>query len=195
MTPQYEAAYELHQFLTDRGISYAVIGGLAVQYWGEPRVTRDVDATVLVPQEIQKTLVYELLEKFPARIENPIDFAIKNRVLLVRSSSGWNMDISFGLPGYEEEVMRRAVDCNIGSGRTIKFCSAEDLIIHKAVAGRPQDEFDISGIIYRQGQKLDDVYILKWLNIFSHILETDEVRSRFTIPWENFIHKIKDQKS
>jgi hypothetical protein len=28
---------------------YAIIGGLAFQWWGEPRVTKDVDLTVVAP--------------------------------------------------------------------------------------------------------------------------------------------------
>jgi len=40
-----EAAWEIHCFMTSHQIPYAIIGGLAVQYWGEPRLTGDVDIT------------------------------------------------------------------------------------------------------------------------------------------------------
>jgi hypothetical protein len=36
---QFEAAWQLHRFLTERDIPYVVIGGIAVQRWGEPRLT------------------------------------------------------------------------------------------------------------------------------------------------------------
>lgn len=42
------AASEIGHFLEERGIPYLIIGGLALQYWGEPRLTRDVDLTILV---------------------------------------------------------------------------------------------------------------------------------------------------
>ena len=49
MNPRLEAAWEIHQFLAKHRLPYAVIGGLAVQKWSEPRFTRDVDLTVASP--------------------------------------------------------------------------------------------------------------------------------------------------
>ncbi len=49
------------------------------------------------------------------------------------------------LPGYEEEALTHEV----GAGRSVRLCSAEDLIIHKALAGPPQDVLDIEGIVAR----------------------------------------------
>jgi hypothetical protein len=46
MNPQLDAAWELGQFLDRHGVSYAIIGGIAVQRWGEPRFTRDLDLSV-----------------------------------------------------------------------------------------------------------------------------------------------------
>ena len=42
-----EAATELQAFCEERGWSFCFIGGLALQHWGEPRLTLDVDATLL----------------------------------------------------------------------------------------------------------------------------------------------------
>jgi hypothetical protein len=60
------------------------------------------------------------------------------------------VDISLALPGYEDELFRRAVDFEVEPGKSIRLCSAEDLVIHKAVAGRPQDVMDIEGVVLRQ---------------------------------------------
>ena len=35
-----QAAAEIARFLEDQGIPYFIIGGLALQYWDEPRLTR-----------------------------------------------------------------------------------------------------------------------------------------------------------
>jgi hypothetical protein len=48
MTPQLKAIMEIHEFLTREGIPYVLIGGIALQWWGEPRFTRDVDIAILV---------------------------------------------------------------------------------------------------------------------------------------------------
>jgi len=41
MNEQAAATWEIHLFLADLGIHYAIIGGMAVQQWGEPRFTQD----------------------------------------------------------------------------------------------------------------------------------------------------------
>ena len=44
----FQAADTLQTFLREQQWRFCFIGGLAVQHWGEPRVTRDVDVTLLV---------------------------------------------------------------------------------------------------------------------------------------------------
>jgi hypothetical protein len=104
-------------------------------------------------------------------------------MVLIRASNGCSVDISLGMPGYEEEVMQRVVDYELAPGRLVRLCSAEDLIIHKAVAGRPQDLVDIEGVVYRQRDKLDVEYIRRWLGEFAVVLENPELLERFEVPW------------
>ncbi len=40
-----QAIWEVHTVFGKMGISYAVIGGVAVQNWGEPRLTQDIFLT------------------------------------------------------------------------------------------------------------------------------------------------------
>jgi hypothetical protein len=178
-----EAAWEVHQVLTQLGLPYAIIGGIAVQEWGDPRFTKDIDLTILAPLEDLEGTVQTILSHFATRIDDPLDLALRSRMLLVRARNGYPIDMSFGIPGYEEEVMRRAVNYKLSSEKEVRLCSAEDLIIHKAVAGRPQDIRDIEGVIFRQQHELDDKYIRHWLSIFSDILETSELLERFERPW------------
>jgi hypothetical protein len=187
MNPQFEAAWEIHQFLTALDIPYAIIGGLAVQRWGEPRFTQDVDVTVLVPLGAEEEVLTSLLEAFAARIPDALAFALRSRVLLLQTAAGCNMDVSLGLPGYEEQVTARAIDYDLGDGRTVRICSAEDLIIHKAVAGRPQDIADIERVILRQKHRLDVAYVRHWLEQFTELLETDEVKRRFEAAWKRLV--------
>jgi len=189
MTPQFNAAWELHQFLTKEKIPYAIIGGIALQYWGEPRFTRDVGITIMATLGQEETILQKIFSVFPPRIPNALDFAIKHRVCLVRSREGSEIDISLGIPGYEEKVVERAVKCDIGQNHMVNVCSAEDLVIHKAIAGRPQDLADIEGIILRQGKKLDVEYIQDWLRKFSALLETEDIIERFRNPWKRLVEE------
>lgn len=160
MSDPLEAAWEIHQFLTAQQVPYAIIGGLAVQHWGEPRLTVDLDVTVSVPAERTETFVRGVTARFVPRVEHPQAFARDTRVIPIRASNGCPVDISLAIPGYEDLVMARVVEYEVEPGRRLRFCSAEDLVIHKAVAGRPLDVQDIEGIVFRQRKALDAEYVL-----------------------------------
>lgn len=189
MNLQFRAIWEVHEFFTKEDIPYVIIGGIALQRWGEPRFTRDLDVTILVNPDEEERIVKKILSAFSPRIPDSLNFALKNRICLVKSSDGYEIDISLGIPGYEEEVIRRATECKIEKGCFVKICSAEDLIIHKAVAGRPQDLSDIESIIIRQGDRLNVRYIRKWLREFSELLRMPEIHKRFEKPWKKLIGK------
>ncbi|MBI2157763.1 MAG: hypothetical protein HYU26_12800 [Candidatus Rokubacteria bacterium] len=183
MNGQFEAAWKLHVFLTGHGIPYAIIGGIAVQRWGQPRLTRDVDLTILLRPGSEEAALRQIVAAFPARLEDAIAFALEHRVLPVDVPGCGEADISLGLPGYEEDVIARAVAYDLGDGRQVRLCSAEDLIVHKALAGRPQDVLDIEGIVARHGATLDVAYVRRWLDELGRAADDPEVRARFERAW------------
>lgn len=183
MNQQFETAWRLDRFFTERGIPYAIIGGFAVQRWGQPRFTRDVDVTILLPPGSEEVTLREIVAAFPARVEDPIAFALEHRVLPLTIPGGSEADVSLGLPGYEEEVIARGVAYDLGGRRVVRLCSAEDLIIHKALAGRAQDVLDIEGIVARQGKALDVAYVRRWLVELGQVSDDSEVPARFERIW------------
>lgn len=183
MNRQFETAWQLHLFLTARGIPYAIIGGIAVQRWGQPRLTRDVDLTILLPPGREEPILREIAAKFPPRIEDAVAFALEHRVLPVEVPAGSEADLSLGLPGYEEYVIARAVPFDLGEGRLVRLCSTEDLVIHKTLAGRPQDLVDLEGIVARQGAKLDVGYVRQWLRELAQLAGDQEIDARFERVW------------
>lgn len=180
------AAVDVDAVLADLKVPYAIIGGMAVQHWGEARYTKDVDLTVLVPIENEEDFLRKLETRLPPRRDGAIEFALRHRIYIAQTAAGFPVDISLGVPGYEEQMLANAIDYVTQAGKTVRLCSAEDLIIHKSVAGRPQDVRDIEGIIIRQGGKLDRGYIRYWLRIFSDLLETDDVIDRFEQAWRKY---------
>ena len=179
MIVQYEAAWAVHQALQVSGFSYATIGGVALQHWGEPRFTKDLDLTVLVDPGDEPRLGGLLTRLFQPRIPDAVEFSLQSRVLLIRVNDLCDVDISFGLPGFETELMGRAVDYDIGQNRKIRLCSAEDLIVLKLLALRPRDREDVVGILQRQGSNLDKRYIRLWLREFCTLLESQEALEAF----------------
>lgn len=183
MNPLLAAAVEFHDFLTERGISYAIIGGIAVQFWGEPRGTDDLDLTIAVPTEETEEILAAPLARFAPRIPDAAEFARKNRVVLLIASSSVPVDVSLGLPGYEVEFMARARLTAVGPERQVRVCSPEDLIIHKALAGRGNDLKDLDMVIASQKARLDTAYIRRWLAFFSDTLAMPDPLDRFEAAW------------
>jgi len=62
MTALFEAARELQSFCESRQWPFCFIGGLAVLRWGEPRFTRDLDATLLCPFGREDDVIQPLLD-------------------------------------------------------------------------------------------------------------------------------------
>ena len=78
----FDAASQLQAFCDRQGWRSCFIGGVAVQRWGEPRVTRDVDLTLLTGFGREADFVDILLTAYQPRVSNPREFAARSRVLL-----------------------------------------------------------------------------------------------------------------
>ena len=61
----------------------------------------------------------------------------------------------------------------------IPTCSAEDLIVYKLVAGRPQDLIDVEGIVRRQRDRLDVARIREWGRQFAELKEDPNLLQPF----------------
>jgi predicted nucleotidyltransferase len=174
-----QAAIEVARFLEERGMRYFVIGGLALQHWGEPRLTRDVDITVLAQPGDLEPFVDAVLNRFSPRIPDARAFALRHRVVLVETKDGVPVDLSLGIPGYEEEAWGRAVWVEFPGVGRLRIVGPEDLIIHKCVAGRPRDVEDVEGILIRQRLKLDLELVRGWLDEFRPVVDTHDPRDAF----------------
>lgn len=67
----FAAALERRRFLEARQWRFCFIGGLAVQGWGQPRLTLDVDCTLLTGFGHEARYVDELPAAFAGRVDNP----------------------------------------------------------------------------------------------------------------------------
>ena len=155
MNPLFAAALELQRFFEARQWRFCFIGGLAVQRWGEPRLTLDVDCTLLTGFGHEARYVDELLVAFTGRVDQPREFALAHRVLLLYGPSHVPLDIALGAMPFEVRCIERASSFDIGNGQALLTCGAEDLIVFKAFAGRDRDWLDIETIILRQRGALD----------------------------------------
>ena len=169
------AAAELQTLCVDQGWRFCFIGGLAVQRWGEPRETVDVDLSLLTGFGREDQFIDVLMEHFEARIPDAAQFARERRVLLLRSEKGVGLDIALSAVPFEELLIERSSNFRYPPNVQLRTCSAEDLIVLKAFAGRGQDWVDIERVIVRQRGKLDWKYIDEQLRPLAELKEEPQI--------------------
>ncbi len=149
------AAGEVQRFCQQRNWRFCFIGGVAVQRWGEPRLTQDVDLTLLTGFGNEERFTDAWLESFVPRRADAREFALTRRALLVRTPDGVDVDVALGAFPFEERTVQRASNWSWDEGQSLTTCSAEDLVVHKAFAGRDLDWGDLERVLIRQHGKLD----------------------------------------
>jgi hypothetical protein len=159
-----DAAFVLQTFLERHQRRFCFIGGIAVQNWGEPRLTRDIDVSLLTGFGDEERDVDLLLGAYPARLPDARGFALTHRVLLLRTPEGIGIDVSLAALPFEQLAIERAVLIELLPSRKLRLCSAEDLLIMKLFAGRETDVRDARSIVVRQG--MDS---LDWGHIETHL--------------------------
>jgi len=84
----FAAAGEVQRFCQSQGWRFCFIGGVALQRWGEPRLTQDVDLTLLTGFGQEEQFVDVLLKEFIPRRSDAREFALSRRVLLIETRIG-----------------------------------------------------------------------------------------------------------
>lgn len=147
-------------------IRYALLGGLAVSYYGEPRITMDTDIVILLPsQETDSFLRSVSALGFKPLSTKPISFIKQWGMIPLKYVKQYDVglwDIIIAQSPLEEAAIKRARIKKINAMR-VKLVSPEDLVIHKIISDRPRDIQDLEGILSRQKGNLDTKYISQWL--------------------------------
>ncbi len=178
MNPIFTAALEAQEFCRAHGFRFCFIGGLALQRWGEPRLTQDVDLTVFSGFGREPHYADQFLSAFAPRLPDAREFALRHRVLLLLGRDGIPLDVALGAMPFEERAVGRASPFLVAESISLLTCSAEDLIVFKAFAGRAQDWIDIEGIALRQHRRLNGGLIWQELNPLLELKEDEQTGPR-----------------
>jgi len=143
--------------LNEAGIDYLVIGGLAVNFYGVPRMTYDIDFAMLLQQEnllkaVRKFKEWGYKPKVPVNPEDLADDAIRDSWVRDKNMKAFTfysdslpigeIDIVFHLPVPYTELKERAVYLEV-QGVKVPVVSIQDLIRLKLYSGREQDLADV----------------------------------------------------
>lgn len=178
MKELFVAATVLQQHLESRGWRFCFIGGVAVQRWGENRVTRDLDLTVFTRFTNDEQYIREALSFLKPRRSDAADFALASRVLLAQTDDGTPVDLALGGLPFEEEMIEESSYFTFIEGVTLRTCSAESLVVMKAFADRSRDWEDVRGILVRQGTDLKRTTIMHRLTPLVALKEEPEILER-----------------
>jgi hypothetical protein len=159
MKSLFESASRIQAFFESLHWSFCFIGGIALQRWGEPRLTVDIDVSLLTRFENEESYIDHIFRILEPRIPDAKPFALSHRVLLAKTENGIQVDIVFaGIP-LEMQIINRATTFQFIKDVSLVTCSAEDLIVMKSFADRDKDWGDVTGILIRQQRQLDWAYI------------------------------------
>ncbi len=143
--------------LNKQKIDYLVVGGLAVNFHGVPRMTYDIDLMILLQSENISKLVAKLTNwgyrpKIPINPKDLADEAKRNSWIQEKGMKALNfysetlpigeIDIVFDSPIPYNELKSRAVMIEL-EGEKIPTVSIHDLIELKQKSGRKQDIADV----------------------------------------------------
>jgi hypothetical protein len=174
----FKSAAAVQKICVEAGLKFCFIGALALQRWGEPRFTDDVDLTLFTGFGKEEGFIEVFLKHFTPRVDKAVEFALKNRVLLLKSDSGVGIDVALGGLPFEQHMVERATHFVFPPDIRLLTCSAEDLVVMKSFADRGQDWVDVDRVIVRQGEKLDWGYIYKNLKELLVLKEVPEILDR-----------------
>ena len=140
--------------LSDAGVDFVVIGGVAVVVQGSPRFTGDLDISYATDPENLSRLGRLLIE-LGARLRGvdddlpfvPDERSLRQVPMLTLTTCDGDLDLLVdppGSPGYAA-LKRNAKRIEL-EGREVLIASIDDLIAMKSATARPQDLVDLESL-------------------------------------------------
>ncbi len=149
---------------------YAILGGIAVNLHGVPRLTMDVDVIVKVARVAWPGLLDRLeARRFgfarpggPPRAQRDALEELARDGLTQMWRDGFRLDLLAVADPLHSEALaasRRITLLN----RSVRVVTPEHLILTKWIAARPKDLLDVDSVIAAQRERLDLAVIRAWL--------------------------------
>jgi hypothetical protein len=153
----------LGEVFENRGVRYALLGGLATMLRGRPRFTQDVDVLLEVPQLALPGLLDELVDRgFSLDRETVIRQFVEQHMTAFRYGVvriDWLKPV---LPLYAH-ALAAATKLPWGDKHALRVLTPEGLIVTKLVAFRPQDQEDIRTLLAANADEIDaDLIRREW---------------------------------
>jgi hypothetical protein len=151
---------DLARVLESLGLRWYLFGAQAAIHYGSARLTADVDVTVELGGLTPGALVARLAEAgIDPRVAFDEAFVERTRVLpMLHRATGMGVDVVLAGPGPEELFLERA-RLETVHGVAARVAAPGDLVVMKVLAGRPKDIEDVTAILRRAPEGLDQVEV------------------------------------
>jgi hypothetical protein len=159
---------DLVKRLQRMGLTYAITGSIASNYWGVPRLTHDVDVLVV----LHAAAVTQVVEAFADAYyvsEKAVRQALLSRSMfnVLDTSSGLKADLWISPDDpFSQSMLIRRQKVELLPGVEAYIGSPEDVLLHKLVWHKitPSERQlrDAAGIAVVQSGKLDLDYLRSW---------------------------------
>jgi hypothetical protein len=157
------------EVLQSLGAPYLITGSVATIYYGEPRLTNDIDVVV----QIRAAHVPSFCRAFPAPEFYLDEQTVRDAVTscsqfnLIHPTSGLKVD--FMVPPdtpFERSRFGRVIRVHPAPDLDAAFAAPEDVIIKKLeyyLAGGSEKHLrDIAGVLKISGERVDREYVARW---------------------------------
>jgi hypothetical protein len=182
---QRELLRHLVDVLERLGLLYMIGGSQASMYYGEPRVTRDIDVVV----ELRNEHLPGFLSGFPAgefyADEPTAREAIRGaqQFNIIHPTSGFKIDVYVNPDTpYDRARLARRQRLPLVPGVDAWFARPEDVILYKLLYHQQVESGvhlrDVVGIIRVSGPELDEAYIRHWADQLGVRAVWDRVRKQ-----------------
>jgi hypothetical protein len=156
--------------LAPLNVPTAIMGGIAVAFWNRIRATRDVDLLIGVESGGDERIIAALTAAGAIPIHDPPVIALDPCRLIQFTYSppesfiDIRIDVLLADSPYHRTALARRVRASIpGLDQDVSVLSAEDLIVHKLLAGRMIDRADAAGVLRTNRTEIDLDYLKKWV--------------------------------
>lgn len=153
-----------------------MFGPQAVNVYGRPRMTADVDVTLELRREELPALLADLRAAgFVVRVGDVEAFLEATSVLpFMHVSTGMPLDVVVAGSGLEAQFLDRAETHDIG-GMVVPVISPSDLVVAKVLAGRPNDLEDATSVLRERASELDLDQIRRLLGEIERALDQSDL--------------------
>jgi len=180
----FQALKHAWQSLEPLNLPMAVMGGIAMAYYGHSRGTKDVDLLISLSDASADTLI-DQLTKCNVRVPEKDSWKTIGELQLCQTlyePMDAYIDLQIDLLVARGEYHRQSLDRRVAvelpvAEITVDLLTCEDLLIHKLLAGRMIDRADAIALLEWNRDQLDFEYLDLWIGRHGLVSEWNDIQN------------------